>query len=155
VPRSRPQGAHSAPQPARRSTGAADLCEIRCIDAPTVTRVRAAMPLPAAVALAAERLRLLGDPTRLRLLAALARADELCVCDLTLIVGSTGGSPVSESAVSHALRGLRLSGMVTYRKERKVAYYRLADAATRQLVTDLFGAAGPAVGDVPVAERSA
>jgi DNA-binding transcriptional ArsR family regulator len=113
------------------------------------------MPLPADVALAAERLRLLGDPTRLRLLAALARADELCVCDLTLIVGSAGGSPVSESAVSHALRALRLGGMVTYRTAWKVAYYRLADTATRQLVTDLFGPAGPPVADVAVAERSA
>src|SRR5688500_16674432 len=59
--------------------GAADLCEVRCIDAPTVTRVRAEMPAAADVARAAERLRLLGDPTRLRLLAALARAEELCV----------------------------------------------------------------------------
>lgn len=122
-----------------------DMCEVRCIDAPTVTRVRAEMPSGAAVALAAERLKLLGDPTRLRLLAALARAEELCVCDLTLIVGAGGGPTVSESAVSHALRGLRLAGMVAYRKQRKVAYYRLADAPTRQLVVDLFGGIDGAV----------
>ena len=129
------------------------MCELRCIDAPTVTRVRAEMPLPADVARAAERLKLMGDPTRLRLLAALGRVEELCVCDLTLIVGSGGGPAVSESAVSHALRGLRLSGLVTYRKARKVAYYRLADAATRRLVTDLFGdATAPAA---PLADRAA
>lgn len=123
--------------------GAADLCEVRCIDAPTVTRVRAEMPSGGAVALAAERLKLLGDPTRLRLLAALTRAEELCVCDLTLVVGHGGGPAVSESAVSHALRALRLVGAVTFRKQRKVAYYRLADDATRQLVTDLFAAGSP------------
>lgn len=131
------------------------MCEVRCIDAPTVTRVRAEMPSGAAVALAAERLKLLGDPTRLRLLAALARAEELCVCDLALIVGAGGGTAVSESAVSHALRGLRLSGMVTYRKAQKIAYYRLTDDATRQLVTDLFGPSSPADASVPASERSA
>ena len=132
-----------------------DMCEVRCIDAPTVARVRAEMPLPAAVALAAERLKLLGDPTRLRLLAALARADELCVCDLTLIAGSGGATAVSESAVSHALRGLRLSGLVTYRKARKIAYYRLADASTRQLVADLFGGPRPSDASTPAGQKSA
>jgi ArsR family transcriptional regulator, lead/cadmium/zinc/bismuth-responsive transcriptional repressor len=153
MPRQRPTPAQPLPVAAAPAGGAADLCEVRCIDAPTVTRVRAEMPDPATVALAAERLKLLGDPTRLRLLAALARAEELCVCDLTLIVGA-GGGPVSESAVSHALRGLRLAGMVTYRKARKVAYYRLTDAATRQLMTDLFAAA-PATAPRAAAERSA
>lgn len=131
------------------------MCEVRCIDAPTVTRVRAEMPAPADVALAAERLKLLGDPTRLRLLAALARAAELCVCDLTLIVGAGGAPAVTESAVSHALRGLRLSGLVTYRKAQKIAYYRLADAATRQLVADLFGSPSLADPNASAAERSA
>jgi DNA-binding transcriptional ArsR family regulator len=135
--------------------GPADMCEVRCIDAPTVTRVRAEMPAAADVALAAERLKLLGDPTRLRLLAALARAEELCVCDLTLIVGAGGAPTVTESAVSHALRGLRLSGLVTFRKAQKIAYYRLADAATRQLVADLFGIPGPADAPASAAERTA
>ena len=135
---------------------ARDMCEVRCIDEATVSRVRAEMPRVADVALAAERLKLLGDPTRLRLLAALARADELCVCDLTLLVGAGGGPAVSESAVSHALRGLRLSGMVTYRKARRIAYYRIADAAIRQIVHDLFGVAPATDADAaPVTERSA
>lgn len=133
----------------------AERCEVRCIDALTVTRVRAEMPAAADVALAAERLKLLGDPTRLRLLAALARAEELCVCDLTLIVGAGGAPTVTESAVSHALRGLRLSGLVTFRKAQKIAYYRLTDAATRQLVADLFGIPGPADAPAPAADRTA
>lgn len=116
-----------------------DMCEVRCIDAPAVSRVRNEMPTATQVERAAERLKLLGDPTRLRLLTALARADELCVCDLTLIVSAGGASAVTESAVSHALRGLRLSGLVTFRKVQKIAYYRLADADARKLVADLFG----------------
>ena len=105
------------------------MCDVRCIDAPTVARVRGAMPQPADVALAAERLRLLGDPTRLRLLAALARAEELCVCDLALILGAA----VSQSAVSHSLRALRQLGLVTYRRAGKVAYYRLAGRVSTAL----------------------
>lgn len=160
---SAPRTSPAALAPAARTTtpagadrsGTADLCEVRCIDAPTVTRVRAEMPPAADVAVAAERLKLLGDPTRLRLLAALARAEELCVCDLTLIVAAGGAPAVSESAVSHALRGLRLSGLVTYRKARKVAYYRLAHVATRQLVADLFGPLSASDSRMSAAERSA
>jgi ArsR family transcriptional regulator, lead/cadmium/zinc/bismuth-responsive transcriptional repressor len=150
--RSEPRPATSDPA-AAAAGDAADLCEVRCIDAPTVERVRTEMPSPVAVARAAERLKLAGDPTRLRLLAALTRAEELCVCDLALIAGAGGAPVVSESAVSHALRSLRLSGLVTYRKSAKIAYYRLADAATRQLVTDVFRVTGAAA--VEVAERTA
>ena len=113
------------------------------------------MPQPADVALAAGRLRLLGDPTRLRLLAALARAEQLCVCDLALILGAA----VSQSAVSHSLRALRELGLVTYRRAGKIAYYRLADAATARLVADIFGASeprhAPGADEGPLARREA
>lgn len=144
-PRDRPTNAVATRTPGDADVSGAgddvtrDMCEVRCIDAVAVTRVRAQMPRAQEVAVAAERLKLLGDPTRLRLLAALSRAEELCVCDLTLLAAAGGGSVVSESAVSHALRGLRLAGMVRYRRARKIAYYRLADASVRQLVRDLFG----------------
>lgn len=120
------------------------MCEVRCIDADSVERVRPGMPTPVEVAVAAERLRLLGDPTRLGLLSALARADELCVCDLTLLVGAGRETAVSESAVSHALRSLRLAGIVEFRKARTVAYYRLSDPAARQLVSEVFAREQPA-----------
>jgi DNA-binding transcriptional ArsR family regulator len=38
---------------------------------------------------------LLADPTRTRILHALSLADELCVCDLALLLG------ISQSALSH------------------------------------------------------
>lgn len=133
--------------PVGRASGglASDMCQVRCIDARTVARVRGEMPDASTVALASQRLRVLGDPTRLRLLAALARAEELCVCDLALLVGAT----VSESAVSHALRLLRGDGLVTYRRSGKLAMYRLTDASVRRLVDDLFAVSTVSPGVVP------
>ncbi|MBB2912629.1 DNA-binding transcriptional ArsR family regulator [Streptosporangium becharense] len=76
----------------------------------------------------AELFRLLGDPTRARLLYALLEAGELCVCDLTETV------EVSDTAVSHALRLLRTAGIVASRRAGRMIYYRLADAHVRMLL---------------------
>jgi|SRR5579859_5953444 len=73
---------------------------------------------------------LLADPTRARLLHALALADELCVCDLALLLGR------SESALSHQLRSLRDRRVVTRRKAGRVVYYRLADRHIRHVLAD-------------------
>lgn len=67
------------------------------------------------------------DPTRFRILEALAR-EERCVCDLAELVG------VSQSAVSHQLRLLRDRELVTYRREGNRAIYRLADAHVESLI---------------------
>jgi len=73
-----------------------------------------------AVVTLAETFKVLGDPTRLRIVFALSR-DELCVCDLANVLG------VSQSVVSHSLRALRQMRLVRYRKEGKIAYYVLDD----------------------------
>jgi len=64
--------------------------------------------------------KVLGDPTRIRILDALSR-EELCVCDLALLLGT------SSSAISHQLRVLRDARLVKYRKEGKMAFYSLDD----------------------------
>src|SRR5688500_15668421 len=66
----------------------------------------------------AELFRLLGDPTRARLLYALLEAGELCVCDLADVV------EVTDTAVSHALRLLRTAGIVASRRAGRMIYYR-------------------------------
>lgn len=72
--------------------------------------------------------KLLGDPTRARLLYALLEAGELCVCDLSAATGT------AETTVSQALRMLRASGVVTGRREGRNIYYRLSDAHVRLLL---------------------
>ena len=72
--------------------------------------------------------RLLGDPTRTRILYALVAAGELCVCDIAETVGA------DESTVSHALRLLRTAGAVRNRRSGRNVYYRLDDAHVRLLL---------------------
>jgi ArsR family transcriptional regulator, lead/cadmium/zinc/bismuth-responsive transcriptional repressor len=72
----------------------------------------------------------LADPSRLRLMSALAHR-ELCVCDLAAAV------KVSESAVSHQLRILRSQRLVKYRREGRNVYYSLADQHIVSLYQDV------------------
>lgn len=74
-----------------------------------------------------EIFKVLGDTTRVKILYALS-INELCVCDISDIIGMT------QSAVSHQLRILRTMRLVKYRKEGKSVYYSLND----QHVVDLF-----------------
>lgn len=69
---------------------------------------------------------ILANETRLRIVEALARR-ELCVQDLAAAVDS------SPSAVSHHLRQLRHMKLVRYRKDGRMAYYRLDDDHVSEL----------------------
>jgi DNA-binding transcriptional ArsR family regulator len=73
---------------------------------------------------------MLADPTRARIVHALSLAEELCVCDLALLLG------VSQSAMSHQLRLLRDHRVVTRRRSGRIAYYRLADGHIRHILAD-------------------
>lgn len=130
--RPRPSVAMVAPEPPAPGPSMADVCEIACVDAEKVARVRAAGPASATLLALAETFKALGDPTRLRIVAALAQ-EELCVCDLASLVD------VSESAVSHSLRTLRQLRLVRYRKMGKIAYYSLDDAHVARLVAEGLG----------------
>lgn len=68
----------------------------------------------------AELFRAFSDTSRVRLLSALTQA-ELNVNTLADIVG------VSESAISHHLRGLRQMKLVKARRVGKEVYYRIED----------------------------
>ncbi len=68
----------------------------------------------------AEFFKVLADPTRIRLLHAMAY-QERSVYDLASLVGLT------QSAVSHQLRALRLHHVVTTRRSGSMIYYRLSD----------------------------
>ncbi|WP_420593667.1 ArsR/SmtB family transcription factor [Deinococcus sp.] len=104
-----------------------DVCETNCVHPEAVRRARAALPSQQDVDDASALLKAVADPTRLRLLSAL-HACELCVCDLAAVVN------LSESAVSHQLRLLRAHRLVAFRKEGRVAYYRLLDQHVNGLI---------------------
>jgi DNA-binding transcriptional ArsR family regulator len=75
----------------------------------------------------AARSRALGDPTRLMIASALARTDELCVCDLAWITER------SQNLVSHHLRTLHHAGLVESQRDGKMVLYRLTDVALPRL----------------------
>ena len=76
----------------------------------------------------AELFRLLGDPTRVRILFALLEAGELCVHDIATVVET------SETKVSQALRLLRGAGVVRNRRDGRHIIYRLDDTHVRTLL---------------------
>ncbi|MEV0414099.1 metalloregulator ArsR/SmtB family transcription factor [Streptomyces sp. NPDC050448] len=91
-------------------------------------------PGPRAFEAAAEILGLLADRTRLALLHALA-SDEADVGTLAAAVGA------ARPAVSQHLARLRMSGLVTTRKEGRRVVYALADGHLRRLVAEALAAA--------------
>lgn len=91
------------------------------IDGERVAAVQRRMPPAASVRHLAEIFSAMGDATRLRVLVAL-QTDELCVCDLAVLLG------VSVSAVSHHLRLLRGLRLVKCRREGRLSYYSLDDS---------------------------
>lgn len=97
-----------------------DKCEVNCIHDEAVQAVRQVLFSEDVAASLAELFKALGDPTRVKILFSLMTR-ELCVCDLTAVIG------VSESAVSHQLKILRTLRLVKFRREGKILYYSLAD----------------------------
>jgi len=72
--------------------------------------------------------RLLGDPTRVRILYALLEHDELCVGDVAEAAGT------SDTSVSQAMRLLRAAGVVRSRRDGRKIHYRLDDDHVRVLL---------------------
>ncbi|MDQ7793904.1 MAG: metalloregulator ArsR/SmtB family transcription factor [bacterium] len=93
-------------------------CDEFAFDPERVARVRSkTLGLPREVA---DLFKALGDYTRAHLAYALAH-EELCVCDLAVLVG------LSVSCVSHHLRLLRAMGLVKHRRSGRQVFYRLDD----------------------------
>jgi ArsR family transcriptional regulator len=106
-----------------------DVCETEFVDETRVNAVRESLPTADVIAELSDIFKVLGDPTRLRIVSALGVA-ELCVCDLANLLGS------SISATSHQLRVLRNLKLVKHRKEGKMVYYSLDDECVRTLLEE-------------------
>jgi DNA-binding transcriptional ArsR family regulator len=113
-------------QAAPVNTSRASRHQVADCDAPTHLDERGALARRAtlmpdtAVYAVADTFRVLGDPTRVRILDALS-GGELCVCDIAELAG------ISESAVSHQLRLLRGMRLVRPRRAGRLVYYSLDD----------------------------
>jgi DNA-binding transcriptional ArsR family regulator len=89
------------------------------------------MPEAAEVAAVAGRLRLLADPTRLKVLCALVQGESDVAC-----LAELAGAGVA--AVSQHLAKLRLAGIVRPERHGQRMVYELIDVGVRDLVRSLL-----------------
>lgn len=109
-----------------------DTCDLLCLDLPHAEAVRAQLVGEDRALALANQAKALGDPTRLRIAAALQLGEELCVCDLAWI------TRLSQGLAGHHVRILRTAGLATSRRNGKLVMYRLTDAG-QHLLSSLTG----------------
>ena len=108
----------------RKSNG---VCEVEFVHEDRVKSARKAIRDDETLISLKETFQILSDPTRLKIVMALAK-EELCVCDIAALLG------VTDSAISHQLRLLKHLRLVKYRKEGRMVYYSLDDEHIEDLI---------------------
>ncbi|NLU80679.1 winged helix-turn-helix transcriptional regulator [Micromonospora sp. HNM0581] len=91
---------------------------------------------------ATDMLRMLADPTRLRLMALVSEGEY----DVTALVEAVG---TARPAVSQHLGKLRRAGLVSVRREGRRALYRARGGHVRRLVIEVLHAASHRVTGAP------
>lgn len=104
------------------------VCQVDCVNEETVSRLK---PQVDRIEGVATIFKALADDTRVKVIYALSEA-ELCVCDVAALIGS------SKATASYHLRLLHHMGLVKYRKDGKLVYYRLADPHIGNLVREVL-----------------
>lgn len=105
-------------------------CDIYCFDEQKVNQIQnelSVLDIPAITGL----FKALADETRLKVAYALTK-EELCVCDVANILGS------SVATASHHLRKLKHSNIASFRKEGKMAFYKIHDPMMAELIQSAF-----------------
>lgn len=105
----------------------ATACDCIAVHQDTVDKVRAGMLSTPEVHALSGLFKILGDPTRIRIMWALEQS-ELCVCDLTATLDMT------KSAISHQLNTLRQARLVKFRREGKNVFYSLDDQHVNSII---------------------
>ncbi len=96
------------------------VCDCNVIHEEAVILAKKKMPKEETFGDLATFFKLLGDPTRTKILFALDQ-HEMCVCDLANALSMT------KSSISHQLKTLRDKHIVKCRREGKEVYYTLDD----------------------------
>lgn len=106
-------------------------CECDELHTDIVEKKRVAMPDEGTIYDLADFFKIFGDSTRMSILFAID-GEPMCVCDIAELLGMT------KSAVSHQLKILRQSDLITYRKSGKNVFCTLADDHVRDIIEKAF-----------------
>lgn len=102
-------------------------CECEEIHSDIVEKRREEMPDESTLYDLSDFFKVLGDSTRISILFAID-GEPMCVCDIASLLGMT------KFAVSHQLKILRQSDLVSYRKSGKNVFYTLKDDHVRDII---------------------
>ena len=102
------------------------ICDCEVIHEEAVNEVRGKLCPTEEYLKLGELFKMFADGTRVRILHALEQR-EMCVCDLSALLNMT------QSAISHQLRLLKVSRIVKSRKQGRIVYYSLDDSHIAQI----------------------
>lgn len=103
------------------------ICDCNMLHKELVNDTLSKMPEEKTLNNLADFFKIMGDPTRCKLLFALLQ-NEMCVCDLANVLSMT------KSSISHQLSKMKNVGLVKCRKSGKTVYYSLDD----QHISEIF-----------------
>lgn len=95
-------------------------CDFIHVHDEIVEKVQRVMPDEQQLLDLSEFFRVFGDSTRIKILYVLSQS-EMCVCDIAMLL------QMGQSAISHQLRVLKQMRLVSFRREGKTVFYKLAD----------------------------
>ncbi|WP_455662690.1 ArsR/SmtB family transcription factor [Pradoshia sp.] len=104
-----------------------DICEINCSNEQKVEQVQKIIKQENITGVT-QLFKALAEENRAKIVYALCCEDELCVCEISEVIGATVAN------TSHHLRNLYKQGIVKYRKEKKLVYYSLDDEHIKQMM---------------------
>ena len=102
-------------------------CAVKFVHEDRVRAARKSLHNGETTASLSETFKVLGDPTRLRIVLALSK-EELCVCDIAALLEMT------DSAISHQLRLLSALRLIKRYRRGKMVYYALDDRHIEALI---------------------
>lgn len=102
-------------------------CEFMHIHEEIVDKVEKVMPDEQQLLDLSEFFKVFGDSTRIKILYVLSQS-EMCVCDIATLL------QMGQSAISHQLRVLKQMRLVTFRRDGKTVFYKLADSHIKTIL---------------------
>ena len=111
-----------------------DTCSVPCFKEKLVRKLQRKLPSDEVLEEARVLFGALSDRARLKILIALQDGEELCVCDVAHVLGTT------VSTASHHLRKMRDLKLLKYRNDGRMAYYSLRSQLAGKLAADVLRA---------------